>query len=111
MLARNWAYGSSVMGPALPTMRRYMLVNRRLVSWAKSAAPGLASTRSTASVMPTSRIVSIMPGIDWVAPERTLTSSGFGPRPNVHEVSVSSQLIRSSTSSQIAAIVDSGAAR
>ncbi|KIX26846.1 hypothetical protein, partial [Lacticaseibacillus rhamnosus] len=21
MLARNWAYGSSVMGPALPTMR------------------------------------------------------------------------------------------
>ena len=61
--------------------------------------------------MPRSKIVSIMPGIDSVAPERTLTSSGRGPRPNVREVCASSQLIRSSTSSQIASIVAAGSAR
>ena len=52
-----------------------------------------------------------MPGIDWVAPERTLTSSGRGPRPNVRPVSASSQPIRSSTSSQIASIAGSGSVR
>lgn len=56
-------------------------------------------------------MVSIMPGMDWVAPERTLTSRGFGPRPNVREVWVSSQPIRSSTSSQMASIVAAGSAR
>ena len=52
-----------------------------------------------------------MPGIDWVAPERTLTSRGCGPCPNVREVCASSQLTRSSTSSQIASIVVPGPAR
>ena len=52
-----------------------------------------------------------MPGIDWVAPERTLTSNGRGPCPNVRDVSASSQLIPSSTSFQIASIVGSGSAR
>lgn len=61
--------------------------------------------------MPTSRIVSIIPGMDCVAPERTLTSNGLGPLPKVRDVCPSSQLIRDSTSAQIASIVDSGSVR
>ena len=68
-----------------------MAVNRRRVSRANSVVLRAASACSTASLMPTFRMVSIMPGMDWVAPERTLTSSGRGPRPNVREVLPSSQ--------------------
>jgi len=55
--------------------------------------------------------VSIIPGIDTAAPERTLTSSGWDPRPNVREVAASKVRIASSTSSQIASIVAAGSAR
>ena len=60
--------------------------------------------------MPTFKMVSIMPGMDWVAPERTLTNSGRGPRPNVREVLPSSQFSWASTSSQMASIAASGSA-
>ncbi len=88
-----------------------MRLNRRRVSRANSALLAEVSARSTASFIPRSRMVSIIPGMEWVAPERTLTSSGCGPRPNVHDVSASSQLMPSSTSSQIVARVFAGSAR
>ncbi len=92
-------------------MRRYILVNRDLVSRANCADPAADSAWSTASLLPTFRIVSIIPGIDRFAPERTLTSSGRGPRPNVREVSASSHRIRRNTSSQTASRVAAGLSR
>ena len=61
--------------------------------------------------MPKSKIVSIIPGIDRAALERTLTSNGQAPRPKVLEVSASSQRSRSSTSCQTVSIVATGSAR
>lgn len=109
MPTRNCSYGSSA--GCWPVTRRYIRLNRRRVSRANSAVQALARACSTASLTPRSKMVSIIPGIDWVAPERTLTNNGRGPRPNVREVSASSQPIRSITTSQIASMVGSGSAR
>ena len=113
MPARNCAYGSAGTDSVRrrPRCADTCRMNRRRVSRANSGATAAASACSTASLMPRFRMVSIMPGMDWVAPERTLTSSGRGPRPNVREVSASSQRIRSSTSSQMASMVAAGSAR
>ena len=58
-------------------------MKRRYESYAKRALP-LARARPTTvrSLRPRLRIVSIIPGIDTGAPERTETSSGFVASPN-----------------------------
>ncbi len=74
---------SSTTSPYIWTKRRYESQAKRglPLSWA------IASTAS--SFMPRLRIVSIMPGIDARAPERTERSSGICLSPNLRPVSVS----------------------
>src|SRR6267143_6326561 len=75
-------------------------MNRRCVSRAKVASrQSTASAASVATLMPRFRIVSIIPGIDTGAPERTDTSSGRGPAPNCRSVIVSSQRMPAAISS------------
>src|SRR5947209_15141379 len=87
--ARNCRYGSSGAGPV--TIREYDSLNRRRESSANSAEASAVSASSTASLNPRSSSVSIIPGIDTAAPERTLTNSGRGPLPNLREVAARSE--------------------
>ena len=58
-------------------------MKRRYESQANSASPVCsASDCATSGVIPTLRTVSIMPGIENFAPERTETKSGFFGSPN-----------------------------
>ena len=61
-----------------------MLISRRYASYAKrrSFPVAFASPSTDASVRPRLRIVSIMPGIETAAPDRTETSSGLVLSPN-----------------------------
>jgi hypothetical protein len=58
-----------------------------------------ARPSTAASLTPRLRIVSIIPGIETAAPERTETSSGFPASPKPFPVCVSSAAMCSSTSS------------
>ena len=69
------------------------------------------SASRTASLMPRSRTVSSMPGIDSTAPLRTLTRSGRGPRPKLRSHSASSQVIACRTASQMVSSVCCGSAK
>ncbi len=61
-----------------------------------------AATRAgmVSRVRPTLRIVSIIPGMETAAPERTETSSGLGPRPKVCPRSVSTRARAFATADQ-----------
>ena len=64
--------------------------SRRYVSQAKCSPARCASRSTTGSVRPRLRIVSIIPGIETGAPERTETSSGRAGSPNPRSASPSS---------------------
>ncbi len=60
------------------------MIRRRYASYTKRGFPVLAiSPGIVAEQRPTFRTVSIIPGIDLRAPERTETSSGFLASPNL----------------------------
>ena len=65
-----------------------ILISLRYASHAKRALPvNLIKPWTAASVRPRFRTVSIMPGIDTAAPERTETRSGFDEEPKILPVS------------------------
>ena len=78
---RSCSHGSS--GASVPTISRYISRKRRRQSAANTGSPAtMPSPAAVASLSPRSRIVSIIPGIDTGAPERTLTSKGLAGSPN-----------------------------
>jgi len=91
------------------TMRWYGLGEPRRESRANSPNHQRLSLFDVVAGPQSSR-VSIIPGIDTAAPERTLTTAML-PSPERREVAASSVRIPASTSSQIALIVASGSAR
>ena len=81
------------------TTSPYICTKRRYESQANRGLPVRLATASTAwSFMPRLRMVSIMPGIEARAPERTDTSSGISLSPNFMPVSFSMFFIALSTS-------------
>ena len=67
----------------LQTMRPYISIKRLYESQAKRSFPlWVASDFATSGVIPTFNTVSIMPGIENFAPERTDTNNGFSGSPN-----------------------------
>ena len=84
------------------TTSPYICTKRRYESHAKRALPALAARPSTASSLrPRFRIVSIMPGIDARAPERTDSSSGSAALPKRLPISFSTKATPSRTSASI----------
>ena len=75
-------------------------INRRYESHAKRGLPEVtASDWVTSGVIPTFNTVSIIPGIENFAPERTETNSGFSTPPNFFPVARSKSLSAASISS------------
>ena len=69
--------------PTSMTTSEYIWMKRRYESQAQRGLPDLAiSVSTTVSLIPRLRIVSIMPGMEARAPERTETSSGTSGSPN-----------------------------
>ena len=70
--------------PSTPsTTSPYIWISRRYESYAKRSLPVVFASPATASSLrPRLRIVSIIPGIETAAPERTETSSGSSGSPN-----------------------------
>ena len=59
-------------------------INRRYASQAKrSFIEILASPKTDSSFIPTFKMVSIMPGIENLAPDRTLTNNGSFASPRI----------------------------
>ncbi len=82
------------------TTSPYICTNRRYESHAKRGLPDSAASPSTdSSEIPRLRIVSIIPGIENTAPERTDTSSGRSRAPRRRPVRCSSASRCASTSS------------
>ena len=74
------------------TMRAYMAMKRRYESKAKRSSPVCFASPSTdSSLRPRLRTVSIMPGMENLAPERTETSSGSAASPMALPMAVSSR--------------------
>ena len=86
-------------------------MNRRQLS---KAMRGLPVTRmrpcTLTAFMPTSRIVSIIPGIDFSAPERTETNSGARASPRRRSIACSSQPMPATSPLRIAFIAVSSPA-
>jgi adenylate kinase family enzyme len=83
-----------------PTVSPYIWISRRYESKAKRAFPVRSASPFTAtSPRPTLRIVSIIPGIEIAAPERTDTRSGSWASPKSLPVSCSSRSTCSAISS------------
>ena len=83
------------------TIRPNIWMNRRYASQPKRSLPVSAIRPcSVSSLRPRLRTVSIIPGIENLAPERTETSSGFVASPNPLPDRRSTSRIASSTSSQ-----------
>ena len=92
-------YGDVVLGMKPSTTSPYICTKRRYESHAKRGLPVRLATASTASsFMPRLRIVSIMPGIEARAPERTDTRSGISRSPNFMPVRRSMFFMAFSTS-------------
>ncbi len=73
-------------------MRAYMAMKRRYESKAKRSSPVCLARPSTdSSLRPRLRTVSIMPGMENLAPERTETSSGSLASPIVLPMAFSSR--------------------
>src|SRR5690606_27544877 len=88
--------------PGTPsTTSPYICRKRRYESYANRALPlCLASPSTVRSFIPRFRMVSIMPGIEMAAPERTDTSNGLAGSPNCLPVVSSSCLTFAETSSR-----------
>ncbi len=83
------------------TIRPNIWMKRRYASQPKRSLPVRAIRPwSVSSFKPRFSTVSIMPGIENFAPERTLTRSGSAALPKPLPVCVSTSLTASSTSSQ-----------
>ena len=83
------------------TIRPNIWMNRRYASQPNRSLPVSAiSPWSVSSFRPRLRTVSIIPGIENLAPERTLTRSGFDASPKPLPVRRSTSLTASRTSSQ-----------
>ena len=88
---RAWVSSCSNSSPSRPsTMRPYMLMNRRYESYAKRSSLALARPTTVLSFKPKLRTVSIMPGIENFAPERTDTNSGSATLPSLRPIFFSS---------------------
>ena len=99
MISSNGSWSSFETGFMPSTTSPYICTKRRYESHAKRGLPVRFETASTAwSFMPRLRIVSIMPGIEARAPERTETSSGVCVSPNFMPVRRSMLCIAFSTS-------------
>ena len=83
------------------TIRPNIWMKRRYASQPKRSLPVSATSPwSVSSFRPRFRTVSIIPGIENLAPERTLTRSGSAAFPKPLPVCASTSLTASSTSSQ-----------
>ena len=83
------------------TIRPNIWMNRRYASHPNRSLPVSATRPSrVSSLRPRLRTVSIIPGIENLAPERTETRSGFFGSPNPLPDRRSTSRIASSTSSQ-----------
>ena len=83
---RSCCHGSSGTS-STPTIDRNDSTNRRRHSSANSGSRAPSPRpRVVSSFRPRFRIVSIIPGIDTGAPDRTETSRGVGPPPKVRPV-------------------------
>jgi hypothetical protein len=83
------------------TTSEYIWMKRRYESYAKRALPlWRASATTVRSFSPRFRIVSIIPGIETGAPDRTETSNGFDVSPNPRPVASSRRRTFVSTSAR-----------
>ena len=81
------------------TTSPYICTKRRYESHAKRAFPVLRmSPSTTVSFSPRFRIVSIIPGMEARAPDRTDTNNGFSTSPNLDFINSSTPAIAASTS-------------
>ena len=100
MIASNGSISSLLVGFIPNTTSPYICTKRRYESHAKRSFPVLrANPATTSSFKPKLRIVSIIPGIEARAPERTETNKGFSTSPNFDFINSSTPLIDFSTSS------------
>ena len=76
----------------------YFYANRK--SYPKELEGQVATATTVVSLRPRLSTVSIMPGIEALAPERTETRSGFLASPNLRLVSLATELSASSTSAR-----------
>ena len=98
MASRSCCHGSSGTG-STPTIAANIVSRRARHAAANAGSPvTLARPSVVAGVRPRLRIVSIIPGIDTGAPERTETSSGSAGSPNRRPVVASTSAIRSRSS-------------
>ncbi len=98
MAWRSWSHGSSGTS-ATPTIERKLATKRSRQLRAKASLTTRARPSVVASFRPRFRIVSIIPGIDTGAPDRTLTRSGSVGSPKRRPTAVSTSAIRARISS------------
>ena len=102
MTTSNGSWSSFDTGFRPMTTSPYICTKRRYESQAKRSLPALAARPATASSLrPRLRIVSIMPGIEARAPERTDSSSGSAASPKRLPISFSTKATPCSTSASI----------
>ena len=84
MISSNGSMSVLLTGFIPKTTSPYICTKRRYESHTKRGLPVLATRPSTTlSLRPRLRMVSIIPGIEARAPERTETKSGFSTSPNL----------------------------
>ena len=99
IMASKGSTSSLFTGFMPSTTSPYICTKRRYESHAKRALPVLRIRPSTtSSFKPRLRIVSIIPGMEARAPERTETNNGFSTSPNLERISVSTCAMAFSTS-------------
>ena len=108
MISSNGSTSSLLCGFMSITTSPYICTKRRYESHAKRALPVFLAMPSTASSFrPRFRIVSIIPGIEARAPERTDSKSGFVLLPNSMPMFFSTCFMAASTSGLIILITSS----
>ena len=99
MMTSNGSWSSLDTGFSPITTSPYICTKRRYESQAKRSLLDLRAKPTTASSFrPRFKMVSIMPGMEARAPERTDSSSGSSALPNCLPISVSKNFTPSSTS-------------
>ena len=96
----NGSMSSLLTGFMPSTTSPYICTKRRYESYTKCGLPVFfAMPAATSSLRPRLRMVSIMPGIEARAPERTDTSSGLLVSPNLQPIRFSTCVTAAFTSS------------
>ena len=99
MISSNGSMSSLFTGFIPSTTSPYICTKRRYESHAKRGRPVLRLRPSTtSSFKPKLRMVSIIPGMEARAPERTETNNGFSTSPNLEFIRFSILAIAFSTS-------------